>query len=119
MCEVCEKIDFAIETLDSLFPANELIDMWNRNSKVAASVMASSESSEVVETSAKANFICLLVARYAVKQGFAPHEFENILNYMLSTEYFMETQAKIIEHMTGKRPDLRHPKEDKLDDYKS
>jgi hypothetical protein len=106
--------------MDALFPVEDIMELWKKNSEVAKKMMDEDPESEVHRTSAKANFIATVVARYAVKHSFEPEAFERILNHILSAEYYNETVMRLIENQTGVRPD-KHDKDikDKMRGYQS
>lgn len=104
MCEICDKVDFAIETIESLFPTHELVALYRRSGTDETKASMDSLKQSVNENSARANFIAMLAARYAIKSKFHPHVFSEVLLSVLASEYSHDTLLTLMERLTGTRP---------------
>lgn len=118
MCKICDKVDFAIDTLENLFPEADLIEAFADSFGVEGEER---ESFRKEILSCHGNFISILAVRYAIKKELPPIPFMDIFRLVFENEYGRETAARLFEQMFGKRPDKNHHKviKKKLEDYES
>lgn len=108
MCNICDKVDFAITTLESLFPEVELLETYKdimQSKDVPDKPNGEPYTEADIKASTHGNFILTLAVRYAIKQNLPPYAFMELSQLIFSVEYGRESAMRIIKQATGSRPD--------------
>ena len=119
MCDVCDKLAFALETLESLFPVDELLKVYATEFDLQGEDAKKFMESKEGPPSAHANFICMLVCRYAIKHKLPPQSFSHLFYLTYQHELDREIIEREYEKLTGKKPDHRIAKKNIEDEYGS
>jgi hypothetical protein len=107
MCELCRKVDFGIETLEALFPAKEIKEVWA--SSFADDAETQKYTQEADDTSVYANFAVILCIRFCIKHRVHPVGLFRLFQYFHAEEYGRETARKIFMDTFGVDPFVENP----------
>jgi hypothetical protein len=101
VCEVCDKVSFAIETVDQLFPIDELVETFKTAFSKEPDANPRDNWGPIDQTSCRANFICLLAIRYGVKHGLNLEDLTNLFARLAGGEHHQLMIARIYKEQTG------------------
>lgn len=110
MCEICNRCQFAIETIEALYPINELKPLYLVNKPVnlteeewlvaKENLTAGSVSDKMIY----ANFAAKLAVQWALQLGIHPEDFYSLFMGHFNNEYCKETARRLYTSITGQPP---------------